>query len=126
VRPVVEALHVRAIPLCAASQSPLPRVLMSLELCELAQFFGTHVFTASMVPRPKPAPDLFLHAAHKLGVAPSECVVIEDSPSGVRAAVAAGMQVFGFADAEPAEGLHAAGARIFTRMEELSVLLGLA
>jgi HAD superfamily hydrolase (TIGR01509 family) len=126
VREVVAALHTRDVPICVASQSQLPRVLLSLQICQLEHFFGPHVFTASMVPRPKPAPDLFLHAAHELGAAPHECVVIEDSPSGVRAAVAAGMKVFGYADAEPAEGLRAAGAQIFTRMDELPALLEIA
>jgi HAD superfamily hydrolase (TIGR01509 family) len=125
VRAVVEALHARGTPMCVASQSMLPRVLMSLQICELDRFFDPHVFTASMVPRPKPAPDLFLHAAQQLGASPEHCIVIEDSPSGVRAAIAAGMKVYGYADAEPAEGLRAAGAQIFTRMDELPALLGI-
>jgi beta-phosphoglucomutase-like phosphatase (HAD superfamily) len=81
------------------------------------------VFAASMVERPKPAPDLFLHAARTLGLAPGECVVIEDSPSGVAAGVAAGMRVFGYAADENADALCAAGAATFARMSELVALL---
>ena len=57
--------------------------------------FGNHVFSADMVARGKPHPDIFLYAASKLGVSPNECLVIEDSAGGIRAAVAAGMTVVG-------------------------------
>lgn len=123
VRAVIEQCLARRVPVCVASQSSLPRVLLSLELCDLDRYFGPHVFTASMVPRPKPSPDLFLHAARTLGVAPERCTVIEDSPSGVAAAVTAGMRVFGYAADEDAAGLRAAGAATFTRMSELPALL---
>src|SRR5206468_13039929 len=61
--------------------------------------FGPHVFSADMVARGKPHPDIFLYAANKLGVNPNECLVIEDSAGGIRAAVAAGMTVVGLCDA---------------------------
>src|SRR5204863_7536835 len=57
--------------------------------------FGSHVFSADMVTRGKPHPDIFLYAANRLGVNPSECLVIEDSAGGIRAAVAAGMTAVG-------------------------------
>jgi len=63
VKDLLLALQQRNVPVCVASQSALPRVLLSLQICELDPFFGGKVYTASMVPRPKPAPDLFLHAA---------------------------------------------------------------
>jgi HAD superfamily hydrolase (TIGR01509 family) len=123
VRAVIEQLLAAQRALCVASQSPAPRVRLSLGVCDLARYFGARVFTASLVARPKPAPDLFLHAAAQLGVAPERCTVIEDSPSGVRAAVAAGMRVFGYAGDEDAERLSAAGARTFCDMAELPSLL---
>jgi beta-phosphoglucomutase-like phosphatase (HAD superfamily) len=61
--------------------------------------FGSHVYSADMVARGKPNPDIFLHAASKLGVHPSECLVIEDSAGGIRAAVAAGMTAVGLSAA---------------------------
>lgn len=76
-----------------------------------------------MVARPKPAPDLFLLAAERLGARPQECVVIEDSPTGVQAAVGAGMICVGYAAAEPAEELLAYGAR--TTCRKMSELIGL-
>lgn len=107
--------------ICVASQSPPSRVELSLHLTGLDGYFGDRVYTASMVPRPKPAPDLFLRAARELGVEPAECVVIEDSPSGVTAARTAGMTVYGYAAAEHPAALQAAGAIVFTSMHDLTL-----
>lgn len=123
VRDLVEALSWRKHSICVASQSPPARVALSLMLTGLDVFFDGRIYTASMVPHPKPAPDLFLYAAQSCGVPPSGCAVIEDSPSGVRAAVAAGMVAFGFAAREDASQLAAAGARVFHTMPELRTLL---
>ncbi|WP_159041880.1 HAD family hydrolase, partial [Streptomyces aureus] len=82
------------------------------------------VFSAEDVGRGKPAPDLFLHAASRMGVAPERCVVVEDSRLGVQAAVAAGMDVYGFTAMTPEEKL--AGAEgFFGAMDELPAILGL-
>ncbi len=83
-------------PKCVASSSPHTRVRMSLESTGLYRFFEPYVFSASDVAQGKPSPDLFLHAARKMGVAPSECIVVEDSPAGISAATAAGMKSIGF------------------------------
>lgn len=122
---IVEALFQRKRLICVASQSPPARVALSLRLTGLDVFFDGRIYTASMVPRPKPAPDLFLHAAYSCGVRPSTCAVIEDSPSGVAAAVAAGMAAFGFAAREDASHLAAAGTTVFHSMHELVELLEL-
>ena len=103
-------------PKCVASSATLDRIRVSLETAGLVRFFEPHLFSANDVPRGKPAPDLFLHAAGKMGVDPRECIVVEDSPVGVAAAVAAGMTPIGFAGGShvhpqsPAQ-LTAAGAR---------------
>ena len=81
---------------CVASSSSLDRVRVSLETTGLLRFFDPYLFSASDVPRGKPAPDLFLHAAAKMGVAPSDCIVVEDSPAGIAAASAAGMVPIGY------------------------------
>lgn len=75
---------------------------------------------------PKPAPDLYLHAAAFLGVAPAHCVVVEDSGPGAMAAKAAGMRCLGYAPQGPAEALIAAGAEIFTDLNDIPKLIGLA
>ena len=125
VRDIVEALSLKKYPICVASQSPPARVALSLVLTGLDGFFGSRIYTASMVTHPKPAPDLFLHAAQSCGARPQACAVVEDSPSGVVAAVAAGMAAFGFAAREEASHLAAAGAKVFHAMHELRTLLEL-
>jgi len=84
------------LPFCLASSSDPERVRLSLGLVGLEAAFGERVFSASMVARGKPAPDLFLLAARSLGAAPERTLVIEDSPTGVAAGLAAGMTVWGF------------------------------
>ena len=83
------------IPRCIASSSSMDRLQLCLSVLALEAEFGSHVFSADMVARGKPHPDIFLFAASKLGVRPDECLVIEDSAGGIRAAVAAGMTVVG-------------------------------
>jgi HAD superfamily hydrolase (TIGR01509 family) len=114
-----------ATPHCVASSSDLDRVSFSLTLTGLAQFFGDHLYTSEMVAHGKPAPDLFLYAADKMHAAPDRTLVIEDSVSGVTAAKAAGMTVWGFTggshyQARNGRGvLRAAGAdRIFDSMQD--------
>src|SRR5262245_57997714 len=94
---------------------PRGRIRESLEITGLRKFFK-FLFSATEVPNGKPAPDLFLHAASRMGARTAECIVIEDSPAGVSAATAAGMAAVGFvggshADAELGAQLKSAGAR---------------
>jgi HAD superfamily hydrolase (TIGR01509 family) len=91
-----EILGQLAIPFCVASSSELERIRLSLDLTGLLPWFEPNIFSASMVENGKPAPDLFLHAARQMGVHPSRCLVIEDSPAGIVAARNAGMAVFGY------------------------------
>lgn len=93
---VAEVLAALTVPFCLATSSSPRRLALSLRAAGLAPFFEGRCFTASEVPRGKPAPDLFLHAAARLGVAPAQCLVIEDSELGVRAGLAAGMAVWHF------------------------------
>lgn len=81
---------------CIASGGSMERLGVALDVTGLAPRFGSAVYSADMVARGKPAPDIFLHAAREMGVAPERCLVIEDSPAGARAAHAAGMRALGF------------------------------
>ena len=81
---------------CVASSTPLPFLQWKLEHTGIADLFTPHIFSADMVDRGKPAPDLFLHAATTLGIEPGHCIVVEDSANGVVAGKAAGMKVIGF------------------------------
>jgi HAD superfamily hydrolase (TIGR01509 family) len=85
----------RDVPQCIASSSSPERLALSLEVLDMASLFEARVFSASVVARGKPHPDIFLHAAAKLGVSASDCVVIEDSVGGVTAGRAAGATVIG-------------------------------
>ncbi len=113
-------------PRCLASSSDLDRIALSLRVTGLDDHFEPErIFSAQMVERGKPAPDLFLLAARTLGADPAACLVVEDSAAGVTAARAAGMEVVGLVaggHARPhlADRLMAAGAsRIFDRVDDL-------
>jgi HAD superfamily hydrolase (TIGR01509 family) len=112
-------------PRCVASSSDLDRVSFSLARTGLSSYFGDRIYTSQMVARGKPAPDLFLYAAEKMQAEPARTLVIEDSVSGVAAARAAGMKVWGFVGGSHYESrdgraiLYAAGAdRVFDRMAD--------
>jgi len=93
---VAEALDSLPVAVCVASSSSLEQIRQKLKITGLLGRFGEHLFSATMVARGKPAPDLFLYAAHHLTTAPDRCLVIEDSPAGIDAALAAGMTAIGF------------------------------
>ncbi len=92
---------------CVASSSSPERIRTCLELTGLLPYFGEHVFSSSQVAHGKPAPDLFLFAAARMGVEPKGCVVVEDSRFGVRGALAAGMTAIGFTGGSHIEPHHA-------------------
>ncbi|MGV7213343.1 HAD family hydrolase [Bradyrhizobium sp. UFLA05-112] len=110
-------------PFCVASSSDIDRVSLSLDVTGLKPHFGDRLYTAQMVRYGKPAPDLFLYAAEKMRADPARTLVIEDSVSGVQAAKAAGMMVWGFVGGSHYRArdgraiLTAAGAdRVFAQM----------
>jgi len=92
---------------CIASSSSAERLRVSLDAIGLSEDFADRVFSADLVPRGKPHPDIFLYAADRIGVAPAHCLVIEDSPSGVRAGIAAGMTVLGLCAGAHIQSGHA-------------------
>ena len=120
---VLEKLVAEGVPYCVASSGSHERIRVGHRTTGLDRWFGDGlVFSAQDVGRGKPAPDLFLHAAERMGVAPERCVVVEDSPLGVQAAVAAGMDVYGFTEMTPASRLEGANG-LFADMGELLDLL---
>ena len=120
----------RGIPLAAVSNSPIEELSLKLRVTGLAKHFAGHVHSADALGIPKPAADVYLHAARLLGIDPRACVVVEDSPTGIRAGVAAGARVIAFTGAghaAPDEVLRGAGAHEIARdAAELRSLLGLA
>ncbi|EST31562.1 hypothetical protein N566_20585 [Streptomycetaceae bacterium MP113-05] len=120
---VLDSLESEQVPYCVASSGTHDRIRVSLRKTGLYGRFGeSRIFSAEDVRRGKPAPDLFLHAADVMGVPPERCAVVEDSPLGLRAGLAAGMDVFGYAAMTPPERLAAARAR-FPEMKALVALL---
>ena len=125
----LETYEALGLPIAVVSNSAVDRLHRSVEHSGLSALVGTHVYSAESVGRPKPAPDAYLHAARQLGFAPQACLVIEDSPTGVRAARAAGMRVLGFLGGSHIRSSHsalllAAGAyALFERMSELPGLI---
>ena len=126
VKGVKELLEKIRIPVCVASNGEPTHVRHSLRLTKLYDFFDENIFTASEVSKPKPSPELFLYAAKKMGFKPSECAVIEDSVTGVAAAVNAKIVVYGIINNLFSEKqLKNAGAIPFKSMDELPTLLEL-
>ncbi len=112
---------------CVASQAEISKTELSLELTGLRSLFrDAELFSATEVPQGKPHPDIFLHAAGALGAAPAQCLVVEDTVSGVTAARAAGIRVLGYTADSDAAALQAAGAETFASMYEVPRLAGLA
>jgi HAD superfamily hydrolase (TIGR01509 family) len=122
---IVEALDALDVPDCVASSGTPESIETKLRIVGLWERFEGRIFSAADVERGKPAPDLFLLAAERMGAEPAACAVIEDSAFGVEAAHAAGMRAFAYAGGiVPAERLAAADA-IFDDMRELPRLLRL-
>jgi HAD superfamily hydrolase (TIGR01509 family) len=117
---LLDHLEAAGVPTCVASSGTHERMRRTLGITGLYDRFAGRIYSATEVEHGKPAPDLFLHAAGRMRAEPSACVVVEDSVYGVRAGVAAGMTVYGFAGGlTPADELASAGAVTFQAMADL-------
>ncbi|MFE9878415.1 HAD family hydrolase [Streptomyces sp. NPDC005784] len=120
---VLEKLAADGVPYCVASSGSHERIRVGHRTTGLDRWFDdSRIFSSQDVGRGKPAPDLFLHAAERMGVRPEKCAVVEDSPLGVRAANAAGMDVYGFTAMTPPDRL-AGATQLFSDMGQLTDLL---
>ena len=121
---ITEALEALEVPVCVASSSGHESLRFKLGLTGLYERFAGRIFSATEVANGKPAPDLFLHAAERMGCAASDCVVVEDSRYGVQAARAAGMDALGYAGGlTPASVLEGPRTVVFDDMRTLPQLL---
>jgi HAD superfamily hydrolase (TIGR01509 family) len=126
---IFQLLDLIDIPKCVGSSSSLNRLELTLTMTGLFDLFAPHIFSADQVSHGKPAPDLFLFAAEKMKVDPTRCIVIEDSPHGVRAGVDAGMTVFGFIGGSHIQSEHdlklmkEGAVKVFSTMSEISACL---
>jgi len=126
---ISELLATLELKRCVASNSPINRVRHALTTTGLLPHLEPHIYTAAMVARGKPAPDLFLYAARQHGIRPERCLVVEDSLSGVVAAQAAGVPIIGFVGGSHCRPGHADAMRdagcieVFSRMEDVANFL---
>lgn len=125
VRDVIERVRATGIPYCVASSARETKMRLTLGITGLLPLFEHALFSATMVGRGKPFPDLFLHAAKTMGFHPADSVVIEDSVAGTQAGIAAGMRVFSYCGDPQTDRdrLSAAGGILFDDMRELAGLV---
>ena len=121
---VLDVLERINTPVCVGSNGPLNKMEVSLGVTKLKDRFLGRIFSADQVENPKPAPDLYLYCADQMGVLPQHCLVIEDSPRGASAGVAAGMSVFGYTGGGDNSALKKVGCtKTFDTMQEIAALL---
>jgi HAD superfamily hydrolase (TIGR01509 family) len=113
------------LPFCLASNGPLKQIELSLGVTGLLPYFEGRIYSAYEVGSWKPEPDLFLHAAGKMGVEPYRCAVVEDSVPGVQAGLAAGMLVFALRP-EHVESTLPKQVKVISRLAELHDHIDLA
>ncbi len=128
---IVEFVTSISLPKAVASGSSPERLEYTLKHTHLWELFAPHVYSTTLVPKSKPAPDIFLYTADKFSVKPAKCLVIEDSTLGVRAGVAAGMTVLGFSggshikDGHEEKLLELGATKVFSKMQDVSTWLAL-
>lgn len=120
VKEVIESL---SIPFCVASSGPTEKIRLNLELTGLLPYFEDNIFSCYTIEKWKPEPDVFIWAAKTMGFKPEDCVVIEDSLTGIQAAKAGGFDVFGFTAHDYNNELEAEATTTFNSMEKLLELI---
>jgi HAD superfamily hydrolase (TIGR01509 family) len=112
-----------SIPVGVASSGPVEKIKLNLTTTNLIDYFGDNIFSCYEIGSWKPEPEIYLHAAKKMGFKPGECAVIEDSLAGVQSAKAGGFNVFGFANDKNETAFKELEATVFFSMDELESLL---
>ena len=120
-----ELIEKLQVPFCVASSGPVEKIRLNLGLVGLLDQFEGKIFSCYDIGSWKPEPEIYVHAAREMGFEPEECAVIEDSDSGVRAAVAGGFPVYVRTGQKKKASFEKLGAVPFQEMKELEVLLGL-
>jgi HAD superfamily hydrolase (TIGR01509 family) len=123
IKGIHELLNMIKIPVGVASSGPVEKIKLNLTTTKLIHFFGDNIFSSYDIGSWKPEPEIYLHAAKKMGFKPGECAVIEDSEVGIIAAKAGGFDVFGFANENNKTAFEELGAKVFFEMQELETLL---
>ncbi len=119
IKGVYELLKTLTIPVGVASSGPGEKIRLNLTTTGLIEFFGDNIFSSYDIGSWKPEPDIYLYAASSMGFKPDECVVIEDSAPGIKAAKAGGFDVFAIVNHNNETLFRELGANTFQKMEEL-------
>jgi len=107
------------VPFCVASSGPVKKIRLNLTITKLIQKFEGRIFSSYEVGSWKPEPGIFLHAAKAMGFSPNECVVVEDSGAGIKAAIAGGFNVYALAKKKNKSTFKQLGAIVVTDIKEL-------
>jgi HAD superfamily hydrolase (TIGR01509 family) len=113
------------VPIGVASSGPVEKIELNLTTTKLIDYFGDNIFSCYEIGSWKPEPEIYLHAAKKMGFKPNECAVIEDSVVGVQAAKAGGFDCYGIVHGKNKNTFEELGATVFSDMKELGKMLGL-
>ena len=122
---IADLIEKLGIPFCVASSGPVEKIRLNLGLVNLLDQFENKIYSSYDIGSWKPDPGIFLHAAKRMGFEPEECAVIEDSASGIRAAIAGGFKVYALANEKMKKTFEQLGAIAFENMKELEKLLAL-
>lgn len=125
IKGIPELLKKIKVPVGVASSGPVEKIRLNLTTTNLIQFFGENIFSSYEIGSWKPDPEIYLHAAKKMGFKPEECAVIEDSLPGIQAAKAGGFDVFGFTADKNKTVFEESGATVFSVISDLYQLLGI-
>ncbi len=125
IKGIHELLEKISIPVGVASSGPVEKIKLNLTTTNLIDYFGDNIYSCYEIGSWKPEPEIYLHAAKKMGFKPGECAVIEDSLAGVQSAKAGGFNVFGFANDKNETAFKKLGATVFSDMAELGKMLDL-
>jgi HAD superfamily hydrolase (TIGR01509 family) len=120
---VLDLIKSLKIPFCVASSGPESKIKLNLELTGLLTYFESKIFSCYTIEKWKPDPTVFLWAAETMGFQPSQCLVIEDSSIGVKAALDGGFDVFGFTEHDYKNELEGLATSTFNSMSQLKELL---
>lgn len=125
IKGVKNVLENLSIPFCVASSGPENKIRLNLELTGLLSYFESNIFSCYTIQKWKPEPDIFLWAADTMGFKPNECLVVEDSLSGVRAAKRGGFDVFGYTEHDYYNEVKNEANKTFSSMNEFLKMISL-
>lgn len=119
IKGIKEVLENIKVPFCVASSGPENKIRLNLEVTGLLPYFGDNIFSCYAIQKWKPEPDIFLWAAETMGFKPEDCLIVEDSVSGVKGAKAGGFDVFGYTEHDYKNELESLATNTLNSMDEL-------